>query len=200
MRIPHLLIGGLIAAAACSSNAIGDLSSEDRAGFPARGGLIQTDSLTSVDGAPLPCCTADSAGSHITILSGRLDFYADAQYTDTVITPEGPRSGACVQGVPDGSIIQRNGVLTLPGGGSYLLMPCSIGVYEVTLSEFVDGGSGPPSRDVSIALGSYSWAPNALSVGDQGTSSGHISAGMSAATITLTIRGHRYRFVATSRF
>jgi len=56
--------------------------------------------LTAQDGNAPPCCAVDSAGVRITVVGGALTFHGPAGYRDTVFTPAGPMSGACVHAVP----------------------------------------------------------------------------------------------------
>ena len=126
---------------------------------------IHHDSLTTVDGSPLPCCSRDSAAVHIQVTVGTLAFYAATSYGEIGNTPAGPRPVACVQGVPNGAFIALNNLVTLLDGESYLLMPCSAGYYAVTLTErlgYVDGSS--TTRQVVVSSGRYGWQRDLLSL------------------------------------
>jgi hypothetical protein len=164
---------------------------------PAPGRLIALSSLTSVNGQPLPCCTADSAGAQVTIVAGALSFYRLAQYTDTVPTPAGKMSRACVQDVPDGaSVDARTGLVTLPDGTTYLLLPCSVGDYTVTLRERIARGGAEDTTRVTVLIssGTYAWKRDGLSLTpDAGT---RFTAIMSGATIVLLAGNRQYQFLA----
>ncbi len=102
---------------------------------------------------------------------------------------------ACVQGVPNGAYIALNGLVTLPDGSAYLLLPCSAGMYTVTLTKQSDYSDGSSRTDrVSLSSGTFTWKRDALTmdseVGDP------LTASMSAATITVMALGHTYQFVA----
>jgi hypothetical protein len=106
--------------------------------------LIARESLTVADGNQVLCCTGTSSAGQVTLVSGGLSLYALAHYSDTVVTPAGLASGACVQELPNGAVVHLNGLVTLPDGSSYLLLPCSVGTYRLTLTERVarpDGSS-----------------------------------------------------------
>jgi hypothetical protein len=47
------------------------------------GPVILIDSMTTVDGQTLPCCSADSGGVRTTVTVGTLTFYAFAHYPDS---------------------------------------------------------------------------------------------------------------------
>jgi hypothetical protein len=163
------------------------------------GPVIARDSLTAVDRSALPCCATDSAGVHVQVTGGTLTFSAASSYAEMIITPEGPRPNACVQGVPNGSHLDRNELLTLLDGESYLLLPCTAGYFSATLTEQLDLPDGSSTtRQVTLATGRYGWQRNLLSLREQGTASG-ATAAMSGATITVAVPGHRYAFVALPR-
>jgi hypothetical protein len=184
----NALFIGLVSLAACSESAT--------APSAAKGRIIARDSLTANDGNLLPCCTGDSGGAHVTITGGTFTFHAAAQYTDSVATPDGMMSGACVQEVPNGAHIDINGLLTDPDGTSYLLLPCSTGTYIVTLNEVLDYGSGAQRMaSVTLSSGTFSWKPNSLTIQDHAGGHGY-TAMMSGATITVMGLGHTYQFVA----
>jgi hypothetical protein len=163
------------------------------------GALIARDSLTAADASPLPCCSQDSAGVHSQVTAGTMRFYAATTYAETVFTPAGPRPNACVQGVPNGSFLALNNLLTLPDGENYLLMPCTAGFYNITLTErlsYADGSSA--IRQVTLSSGRYGWQRDLISFKEQG-SVGSATASMLGATITVTVSGHRYVFLAVPR-
>jgi hypothetical protein len=160
------------------------------------GFVILIDSLISVDGQPLPCCSADSGGVHITTTAGTLTFYAAAHYTDFVNTPAGRAPRACVQEVPSGSSIGLTSVVTLPDGSSYLMIPCTSGMYRVTLTQSVtypDGTVGV--RQVRASSGSFAWMPNELFLAEESLPRS-LATSMAGATIKVTLGGHQHLFVA----
>ena len=165
----------------------------------APGLVIARDSLTTINGNLLPCCAVDSAGVHIQMTAGTLTFYAASSYADTVFTPDGPRAAACVQGVPNGSILELNNLLLLSDGESYLLLPCSAGFFSVTLTQqltYSDGSSA--TRQVTLSSGKYGWQRDMLSLTEVGAVSG-ATASMSGATIAIATPGHSYSFLALPR-
>ncbi len=176
---------GALALAACDSPTA-----------PAAGPLIALASLTSVNGQAPPCCTADSAGAQVTIVAGTLSFYRYAQYTDTVFTPGGKMSGACVQEVPSGAYIALNGLVTLPDSSTYLLPPCSVGDYTVTLTERIARNGSEDTTRVTISSGTYTWKRDALSLTpDAGA---RFTTAMSGATIMLGAGNRLYQFLAVA--
>ena len=160
------------------------------------GPAILTDSLTSVDGQPLPCCSTDSGGVRITTTAGTLTFYAAAHYRDSVITPAGWHPRACVQEVPNGSYLGRNSLLTLPDGSNYLIIPCTSGMYRVNLTQSVKYPDGTVSvRQVGASSGLFSWMPNELFLAAESLVRPPATS-MVGATIEVTLGGHRHLFVA----
>jgi hypothetical protein len=163
------------------------------------GVAIARDSLTTVDGNVLPCCTTDSAGVHVQVIGATLTFYEATTYAAMGPTPGGIMPVACVQGVPNGSFVARNNLLTLPDGVSYLLMPCTAGYLGVTLTEQVVAGDGSSTqRQVTLLSARYGWQRDLLSLTEVGGTSG-ATASMSADTIAIVTSGHRYSFVALPR-
>jgi len=164
----------------------------------ALGREIARGSLTAADGHQLPCCAADSSGAHVTIVGGVLTFYASAHYADSVVTPAGWRPLACVQEVPSGAHVALNGLVTLPDGSTYLLLPCSAGTYGVALTQQLDypDGSSRTNR-VTLSSGAFNWERDTLTIVDSEVG-GRFTASLSGATITVTAPGHQYRFVAVA--
>ena len=158
------------------------------------GQLVGRDSLTASNGLTLPCCAVDSAGAHVTTIAGTLSFYAAAHYTDSVATPAGWMSGACVQLIPDGAVIALNRLVTLPDGSSYLIVGCSSGVYEVAVTRQFDYATGP-SRTIRsiVSSGSYTWRRDTLTLAGTGT---QFTTLMSGPTITLSAPGQSFHFLA----
>ncbi len=161
--------------------------------------VILVDSLTVVDGNQLPCCTVDSAGVSRKVVAGRLTFFAAAQYTDMMSTPEGDRPSPCVQRVPNGSHIGGNNLLTLTDGTSHLLLRCTAGYYAVTLTEQLQSPCGSTTnRDVTLSSGAYNWQRDKLAFAEQSVVA-HVTTSMSGATITVNVPVHRYQFLALPR-
>ena len=160
------------------------------------GPVILIDSMITVDGQPLPCCSADSGGVRITTTAGTLTFYAAAHYRDSVITPMGWHPHACVQEVPSGSYLARNQLLTLPDGSSYLMIPCTSGMYRVNLTQSVRHPDGTVSvRQVGASSGLFSWVPSELFLAEESLAR-PLGTSMVGATIKVTLGGHEHLFVA----
>ena len=190
MTRTQLTVQGLAAAAAllmalrCTGNSPTDPGQ-------AVGDLIALDSLRALDGQGLP--TATLAG-------GTLTFYAAASYTVTVNSPAGPRSGACVQGVPNGAFIHRNGFVTLPDSSSYLLLPCSHGTFAIVFTRRVASSNGSfDTEQDTLSQGSFSWKVDTLTVADARDPS-RFATSLASDTVTVTEQGHRYVFEAARIF
>ena len=185
LTVPGLAAtAALLMATACTGNSPTDPSQ-------AVGYLIALDSLRALDGQELP--TATFAG-------GTLTFYAAASYTDTVYTPAGPKSGACVQGVPNGAFIHRNGLVTLPDSSSYLLLPCSHGTFAIVLTRRVatsDGSFG--TEQDTLSQGSFSWKMDTVTLVDARDPS-RVATSLASDTVTVTEPDHRYVFEAVRIF
>jgi hypothetical protein len=193
----HLLGSLVMLGAAACGNAAPTTSNISRPLLPSRGALVNADSLTAVDDGPLPCCTVDSSGVSLTIVAGTLDFYRSGSYTDSVITPEGPVPKACVQQVANGATIERNHLVVLLDGESYLGLPCSSGVFSIDLTEratYPDGSSA--DRVVTLATGPYTWTRDTLVLTPVDGSIGTLLPSMSGASITVNGATGRYRFVS----
>ena len=162
-----------------------------------QGPAIAHSSLTAVDASQLPCCGVDSAGVRATLVGGTLTFYRLAHYTDTVFTPAGPRSGACVISVPNGAAINITGVVTLPDGARYLVLPCDAGTYTLALAQRLDFVGGSSRTDTTVVTsGAFrisNWSPDTLSLVDSPTGASLVTA-LAADTITVAVAGHRYSF------
>jgi hypothetical protein len=170
---------------------------EPTAPTAALGRLIARETLMVADGNQVPCCTMTSSDSSVTIVGGALSLHAAAHYADTVATPAGLMSGACVQEVPNGAYVSLNGLVTLPGGSTYLLLPCSVGTYRLTLTRQVDYQDGSSqANDMLLTSGAFNWRRDALTLVD--AEGGPVTASLSGATVTVTVPGHRYQFVTTA--
>ncbi len=197
MQLLHrTLVAGTLAVGASDCGTTG---SEPGTPVFEAGALILSDSMTAVDASPLPCCARDSAGVRITTVAGSLLFYSAARYEDSVFTPGGMKPRACVQEIPNGAFLALNQLVTLANGSSYLLLPCSSGVYRVVITEGLRHSDGTTTeRQVLRSAGAYTWEPNRLSLTEQGTMA-HPPSAMSAASITLMLNWRSYSFVAVPR-
>jgi len=162
------------------------------------GHSIARDSLTAVDGHELPCCTVTASGERVTIVAGELRYYALAHWVDTVVTPAGLRSGACVQGLPNGAYLRLNGLVTLPDGSAYLMLPCTTGTYQMSVTQLVEYADGTSqTRDVSLSAGYFDWERDNLTLRHfEGTAALGVS--LSGASIDVTAAGHHYRLLAVA--
>lgn len=161
------------------------------------GRLIARAPLTLADGNQLPCCTVTSPRGSVTVVGGALSLYASAHYVDTLFTPGGLMSAACVQEIPNGGHVALNGLVTLPDGSSYLQLRCSVGSYRLTLTEHVvhqDGSS--ETSDVLLTEGTFTWQRDRLTL--RPSEGSFVSAALSGATLVITVPGHRYQLVATA--
>jgi hypothetical protein len=152
----------------------------------ALGHLIARDSLTTVDGTGLPCCT---------LTGGALEFYGPASYTDTVYTPAGPMARECVQGVPNGAHVALNGLVTLPDSTSYLLFGCSAGTYVLVVTRQFAGGAG----EDTVSEGAYSWKRDALTLVDR-TNPRRFSTSLAGAMVAVSAPDHQYVFEAVRTY
>jgi hypothetical protein len=156
------------------------------------GHLIARDSLTTVDGTALPCCT---------LTGGTLEFYGPASYTDTVYTPGGPMARECVQGVPNGAHLALNGLVTLPDSTSYLIFGCSAGAYVLVVTRQVAGGAGGAGggggagAEDTVSEGAYSWKRDTLTLVDR-KNPRRFSTSLAGAMVTVSAPDHQYVFEA----
>ena len=184
LTVLGLAAAALLMAAGCTGNSPTDPGQ-------AVGDMISLDSLRVLDGQGLP--TATLAG-------GTLTFYAAASYTDTVNTPAGPMSGACVQGVPNGAFIHSNGLVSLPDGSSYLLLPCSHGTFAIVVTRRVASSNGSFGNEQdTLSQGSFSWKVDTLALVDARDPS-RFATSLVSDTVTVTEQGHRYVFEAARIF
>jgi hypothetical protein len=188
---PVVAVAALLTASACRSDSLTDA-------VQAVGHLIALDSLRTLDGQGLPIATLDGA---------TLTFYAAASYTDPVVTPDGPRSRACVQGVPNGARIGINGLVTLPDGSTYLLLPCSHGAFAIVLTQRVTMTDGSPRTEQdTLSQGLFTWKVDTLTwKADTLTlidarDPGRFSTSLAGDTVTVTASDHRYVFEAVRMF
>ncbi|OLD15394.1 MAG: hypothetical protein AUJ01_12305 [Acidobacteria bacterium 13_1_40CM_3_65_5] len=146
------------------------------------GPVVARYTLTAEDGNPPPCCAIDSAGVHITVVGGALTFHGPAGYRDTVFTPAGPMSGACVHGVPNGAFVNsRTYTVTLTDSTRYLLLPCDRGAYALIVIRRLDHEGGSSAKPDTIDLAD-SRSPSSF------------TASVTAPTVLVTGPAHQYRF------
>ena len=188
---PVVAVAALLTASACSSDSLTDA-------VQAVGHLIALDSLRTLDGQGLPTATLDGA---------TLTFYAAASYTDTGLTPDGPRSRACVQGVPNGARIGINGLVTLPDGSTYLLLPCSSGTFAIVLTQRVAMTDGSPRTEQDTLshglftwkVDTLTWKADTLTLIDARDPS-RFSTSLAGDTVAVAASDHRYVFEAVRMF
>jgi len=188
---PVVAVAALLTSSACRSDSLTDP-------VEAVGHLIALDSLRTLDGQGLPTATLDG---------GTLTFYAAASYTDTVFTPAGPMSGACVQGVPNGAHIGRNGLVTLPDSSTYLLLPCSRGTFAIVLTRRVAMTDGSPRTEQDTLshglftwkVDTLTWKADTLTLVDARDPS-RFTTSLAGDTVTVTASDHRYVFEAVRVF
>jgi len=188
MKRTILLLTPLLFSAGCSLTSPSD-PKEDV------GPVIAHYTLTAVDGNPPPCCASDSAGVRITVLAGALTFHGPAGYRDTVFTPAGPRSRACVHGVPNGAFVNsRTYTVTLTDGTRYLLLPCDRGAYDFIVIRRLDHEGGSSTTDsIVVSSGTFSAKPDTIDFADSRNPSS-FTASVTAPTVLVTGPTHQYRF------
>jgi hypothetical protein len=118
-------------------------------------------------------------------------------------------SGACVQGVPNGSHVHLNGLVTVPDGSTYLSLPCAVGTYRMTLTQRLAYADGTEwTTELTLSTGTYSWRRDSLTLVDrrarhqrrgQARALDSNAVSLSGATVTVVTQGHEYRFVAVPR-
>ena len=143
--------------------------------------LIGQESLATIDGQILPCCSTTGGA----VLSGALKFYRATQYADTAFTPGGAMPKACVQEVPNGAFVHSNTVVSLPDGTSYILLGCSSGQFTLTLRH-----AGMATEVLSN--GDYSSARGSLMLSDPVHNP---VAAVADTNIVIRASGHTYAFV-----
>jgi hypothetical protein len=158
------------------------------------GHLVAVDSLTAVDGQALPYVDT-SSDARSTVVAGMLRFYGPASYTDTVFTPGGAMSRACVQEVPNGASVGINGLVTRSDSSTYLLLPCSVGTYVIVLTRaFAAGGSARTEED-TLSQGSFSWTVDTLTLNDAQQPS-RFKTSLAGAMVDVMAPDHAYVFEA----
>jgi hypothetical protein len=188
MKRTILLLTPLLFSAACSLTS----PSDPKEGV---GPVIARYALTAEDANPPPCCAIDSADVHITVVGGALTFHGPAGYRDTVFTPAGPMSGACVHGVPNGAFVDsRTHTVTLTDSTRYLLLPCDRGAYTLIVIRRLDHEGGSSTTDsIAISSGTFSAKPDTIDLADS-RNPGSFAASVTAPTVLVTGPTHQYRF------
>jgi len=188
MKPTILLLTPLLFSAGCSLTS----PSDPKEGI---GPVVARYTLTAEDGNPPPCCAVDSAGLHITVVGGALTFHGPAGYRDTVFTPAGPASRACVHGVPNGANVNTfTHTVTLPDSTRYLLLPCDRGAYALIVIRRLDHAGGSSTTDtIVVSSGTFSAKPDTIDLADSRNPSA-FTASVTAPTVLVTAATHQYRF------
>lgn len=187
-----VMAAATLALAACHGSPTGPAT------LPESGPVIALDSLVSVDSRPLPCCSVDSAGSTITLVAGQLIFHGLANYTDTVPTPDGLMSAACVLGVPNGSFLHLSGLVTVGDSVGYLTIPCTTGTYDLVVRRNIDLSGSLSVNDDTLSLGTYHITdkiPDYLTLRNW-PGGAYLRTGLSWDTVMVSAHGHLYRLKA----
>ena len=190
-----LLLTPFLFSAACSVTSPSDLVTSSSDSLEGVGPVIAHYMLTAEDGNPPPCCAIDSAGVRITVIGGALTFHGPAGYRDTVFTPAGPMSGACVHGVPNGAFVNsRTYTVTLTDSTRYLLLPCDRGAYGLIVIRRLDHEGGSSTTDsIVVSSGTFSAKPDTIDLVDSRNPS-LFTASVTAPTVLVTGPIHQYRF------
>jgi len=188
MKRTILLLTPLLFSAGCSVTS----PSDPKEGV---GPVVARYSLTAEDGNPPPCCAVDSAGVRITVVGGALMFRGPAGYRDTVFTPAGPASAACVHEVPNGAFVNtRTHTVTLTDGTRYLLLPCDRGAYDLIVIRRLDHEGGSSTTDsIVVSSGTFSAKPDTIGLADS-RNPVSFTASVTAPTVLVTGPTHQYRF------
>jgi hypothetical protein len=183
-----VLLTALLSWAGCS-----EMSPTDPA--EGTGPVIAHYVLTEQDGVAPPCCVVDSSNVQITVVGGSLTFHGPAGYADTVFTPGGPMSRACVHGVPNGANVNTfTHIVTLADSTSYLQLPCDRGTYTLVVMRQLRHSDGSSASDsVTVSFGAFTAAPDTVDLADS-HSTGSFTASVTGATIVVTGPAHQYRF------
>ena len=188
MKRTILLLTPLLFSAGCSPTS----PSDPKEGV---GPVVAHYTLTGLDGNPPPCCAVDSAGVHITVVGGALTFHGPAGYRDTVFTPAGPMSRACVHGLPNGALVNTfTYTVTLADSTRYLLLPCDRGAYALIVIRRLDHEGGSSTTDsIVVSSGTFSAKPDTIDLADSRNPSS-FTASVTAPTVLVTGPNHQYRF------
>src|SRR6266550_1415069 len=195
MKRTILLVTPLLFSGACSVTSPSDLVTSPSDPMEGVGPVIARYTLTAQDGNVPPCCAIDSAGVRITVVGGALTFHGPAGYRDSVFTPAGPRSRACVHGVPNGAFVDsRTYTVTLTDGTRYLLLPCDRGAYALIVIRRLDHEGGSSTTDsIVVSSGTFSAKPDTIDLVDSRTPRS-FTASVTAPTVLVTAPTHQYRF------
>jgi hypothetical protein len=129
-------------------------------------------------------------------MGGVMQFYGPASYTDTVFTPGGPMSRACVQEIPNGAHEGINGLVTRTDSSTYLLFPCSRGAYTIVLTRRIDGSGGSSRTEQdTLSRGSFTWTVDTLRLTDA-KAPGRFTTSLTGATVEVIASDHQYVFEA----
>jgi hypothetical protein len=201
MKIPSVWLQFPAAVAALLVTACTASPTDQNAAY-APGASFSRYSLTTIDGETLPCCASgDASGVRVTVVAGSLTFFHESFYRDTVFTPAGPMSKACVHEVPNGGHVSEfTNVVTLPDGTSYMLLPCDRGFYAFGATQRFDYPDGSSRTDsLTLSFGSFKDKPDTLVLTDL-SHAGAASASVAGATIVVTATGHQYRLAPKSPY
>jgi len=159
------------------------------------GPVVARYALTAQDAAAPPCCVVDSGNVQVTVIGGALTFRGPAGYADTVFTPAGPASRACVHGVPNGANVNTlTHIVTLTDGTSYLQLPCDRGTYTLVVMRQLHHPDGSSATDsVTVSSGTFTAEPDIVDLADS-HSTGSFTSSVTGATIVVTGPAHQYRF------
>ena len=190
-----LLLTPFLFSAACSVTSPSDLVTSSSDSLEGVGPVIAHYTLTTEDGNPPPCCASDSAGVRITVVGGALTFHGPAGYRDTVFTPGGPASAACVHGVPNGAFVNTfTYTVTLPDSTRYLLLPCDRGAYALIVIRRLDHEGGSSTTDsIVVSSGTFTAKPDTIDLVDS-RSPRSFTVSVTAPTVLVTAPTHQYRF------
>src|SRR5258707_13084718 len=188
MKRTILLLTPLLFSAGCSVTS----PSDPKEGV---GPVVARYTLTAEDGNPPPCCAVDSAGVHIAVVGGVLRFHGPAGYRDTVFTPAGPASRACVHEVPNGAFVNtRTHTVTLTDSTRYLLLPCDRGAYALIVIRRLDHEGGSSTTDsIVVSSGTFSAKPDTVDLVHSRNPSS-FSASVTLPTVLVTGPVHQYPF------
>ncbi|HXG96589.1 MAG TPA: hypothetical protein VNJ06_05690 [Gemmatimonadales bacterium] len=195
MKRRILLLTPLLFSAACAVTSPSDLVTSSSDSLEGVGPVIAHYTLTAEDGNPPPCCASDSAGVRVTVVGGALTFHGPARYRDTVFTPAGPMSRACVHGVPNGAFVDtRTYTVTLSDSTRYLLLSCDRGAYALIVIRRLDHEGGASTTDsIVVSSGTFSAKPDTIDLVDSRHPSS-FTASVTAPTVLVTAPTHQYRF------
>lgn len=181
-RVSWHVLAVLVLAAACTSASTGP--------SPVVGALVARESLSAVDGRPLPCCNQQLDGTSMSVIGGELRFYRYVAYPDSAATPAGIMPVACVQEVPNLARVDGfTGVVTLPDSTSYLQPTCLPGFYTLLVVRRL--GTSADTTIETISSGTFVSSHDTLTL----TGGAPVTARMINAAITVSTGGHNYAFV-----